>query len=589
MNMNTKWLEPNGIKKRIAVCISVPVDYMQFSHLCEAGTNFIQTLAHKYATDNVESLWLRYQPTAKVLNDCATALRQEGVKVIERFDGSQWERLRGADVVVFFAHRDNELSRLELFDKVVGIDDFTTNIERLFPKEYSGTIDLHSCYSEDIVERLKDYFVHRHILMGTCAPVSAALLAILLPEIVKYMRIRKVGYIEAFDFIYKKAIESKRHQETSRGDSDLPTLGRKANCSTVAAPTEAERGNSFSIQVSLHAERDEKTVVQMARQRDGQSVKRDQTKLSFKLRKNDKVQIRLQIMNNQDGCFAIIGSSTPSDHTHETIYNGSINTVFFNVNIDRKCQQNSCLCRVLLYSNQQDLGEMQFTVRITDGTHTAQIIDESGFQVKTRDDYNKAARQKLQDELEKLRQKLLQEIDAGNDINKHSKLLKIIDKCLYLIDEYKIDKIANSVFISSTNDLNKERQAVKEGLNAARKTPIMSEYWNAEDITPIDVCCREVLKSDYFICIVGERYGYVEPSICLSMTKIEYLVANCSNMARFIFIHKDLLEKIDRMDENMSEQYAFIKEIKQEKFINIYSDEQSLKSGTELAILQYER
>ena len=588
--MITSWPKPGIAKQRTVVCISTPDNLVQFTHLYEIRTDFINTLQQQYATTSAESLWLRYQPTANVLHDCATTLRQQGVTVIEQFDGSQWFRLRGADVVVFIGHRDNELSKIELYDKSIDVDEFADNFTNLFPKEYNGTIDLHSCYSEDIVNRLKNYFTHRHLLLGTNAPVSVALLAILLPEILRYMRIRNTSYIEAFNAIYQKAIESKQRQERSKHVSGQPTLGRKANCSTVAAPTEAVRGNSFKIQVSLHAERDGDTAIQMFRQRDSQTVERDQTKLAFKLKKNDKVQIRFQIMNNQDSDFGILDSESSSDYTRETVYNGSISTVFFNVSVNRDCRQNSCQCRILLYSKQQELGEMQFTVRIVDSATGSQDQPAAPILVKNFDDYKNESRQRLRQELERLKQKTQLDTESNLSNEKNKQLLKIIDKCLYIIDEYQIDKIANSVFISSTNDLGQERQAVKEALNVVHKTPIMSEYWNAEDITPIDVCCREVLKSDYFVCIIGERYGFVEPNIHLSMTKIEYLVAYCCNMARFIFIHKDLLDKIEHLDkDDLSEQFEFIKEIKQDKFINIYSDAESLKSGTALAILQYEQ
>src|ERR1019366_9114939 len=79
------------------------------------------------------------------------------------------------------------------------------------------------------------------------------------------------------------------------------------------------------------------------------------------------------------------------------------------------------------------------------------------------------------------------------------------------------------VFISSTQrDLIAERAAVTESVLRLNCIPIAMELFPASDKSPWHYIQRVIEESDYYIVIVGGRYGSIEPSTGLSYTELEY-------------------------------------------------------------------
>ena len=66
------------------------------------------------------------------------------------------------------------------------------------------------------------------------------------------------------------------------------------------------------------------------------------------------------------------------------------------------------------------------------------------------------------------------------------------------------------IFVSSTvKDLPYEREAAKRAIESIPAIPIMSDYtMNAVDKPSIQACIDEVKKSDFYILIIGGRYGW---------------------------------------------------------------------------------
>ena len=68
------------------------------------------------------------------------------------------------------------------------------------------------------------------------------------------------------------------------------------------------------------------------------------------------------------------------------------------------------------------------------------------------------------------------------------------------------------VFISSTyQDLIEERQKVIEALLGKNCFPVGMEYFSATNDAQFTVIKKLIDRCDYFILIIGGRYGSIEP------------------------------------------------------------------------------
>lgn len=92
------------------------------------------------------------------------------------------------------------------------------------------------------------------------------------------------------------------------------------------------------------------------------------------------------------------------------------------------------------------------------------------------------------------------------------------------------------IFVSSTvKDLPNEREAAKRAIKKIPATPIMSEYtMNAVDKPSVQACVDEVKKSDFYILILGGRYGW-ELENGISLTELEYDTAFKEGIPIFVF------------------------------------------------------
>ena len=97
------------------------------------------------------------------------------------------------------------------------------------------------------------------------------------------------------------------------------------------------------------------------------------------------------------------------------------------------------------------------------------------------------------------------------------------------------------VFISSTyEDLKEERQKVIEALLGKNCIPVGMEYFSAADDDQFTVIKKLISKCDYYIVIVGGRYGSIEPNSQKSYTQLEYEYAQEIGVPTAAFIRKDI-------------------------------------------------
>ena len=97
------------------------------------------------------------------------------------------------------------------------------------------------------------------------------------------------------------------------------------------------------------------------------------------------------------------------------------------------------------------------------------------------------------------------------------------------------------VFVSSTyEDLLEERRAVMEVLIQMNCFPIGMEYFNASDESQWNVIKNLIEECDYYVLIVGGRYGTIDEASGKSYTQIEYEYAVSVGVPIIAFLHKDI-------------------------------------------------
>ncbi|WP_010424308.1 DUF4062 domain-containing protein [Anaerophaga thermohalophila] len=93
-----------------------------------------------------------------------------------------------------------------------------------------------------------------------------------------------------------------------------------------------------------------------------------------------------------------------------------------------------------------------------------------------------------------------------------------------------------NIFVSSTvKDLPNEREAAKRAIEKIPAIPVMSEYtMNAVDKPSVQACVDEVKKADFYVLILGARYGW-ELENGISITELEYDTAFKEGKPIFVF------------------------------------------------------
>ena len=110
------------------------------------------------------------------------------------------------------------------------------------------------------------------------------------------------------------------------------------------------------------------------------------------------------------------------------------------------------------------------------------------------------------------------------------------------------------IFLSSTfTDLREERQAVSRAILDLGHIPAGMEMFPAADVEQLDYIKKVIDECDYYLLIVGARYGSLDP-LGVSFTEREYDYAVETRKTVLGFIHADVNEvawgKTDKTAEN---------------------------------------
>ncbi|HFT1166198.1 TPA: DUF4062 domain-containing protein, partial [Klebsiella pneumoniae] len=114
------------------------------------------------------------------------------------------------------------------------------------------------------------------------------------------------------------------------------------------------------------------------------------------------------------------------------------------------------------------------------------------------------------------------------------------------------------VFLSSTySDLAEERESIIKAILEMYHIPIGMEMFSAEDEDQWEIIRRTIEVSDYYILVLGLRYGS-KTSAGISFTQKEYEYALERKIPILAFVMKDNVPlPIDRRDDDLSEINGF--------------------------------
>lgn len=154
-----------------------------------------------------------------------------------------------------------------------------------------------------------------------------------------------------------------------------------------------------------------------------------------------------------------------------------------------------------------------------------------------------------------------------------------------------MEKIKYQVFISSTyTDLSNERRRILDVLLMADCIPAGMESFVATDDEQFNVIKKVIDLCDYYILILGKRYGSVNQTTGLSYTEMEYNYAIDKGIPVLVFAIDDSVQlEGDKVESNpiyIGKLAEFKSRAMRNRLANIWTDTSDLMGKVAIAIMQ---
>ena len=570
------FLKRKKLPKKLLVLSALPFDEASFFTAYHSHTSdFVDSLKKLYKVTDVDSLWSIYQPYAKQIDRTFNLIRKYGGLVVENFSLTDLEEISKYDIVIIIAHHSDVSDEMEIGNKMIRTRAF---VERI---PYGGNVvlDITSCYSSHLIPWIKAKMPESKII-GINSPTSLKTRLDVITYMILMMAERGIdNYIQVF----KSAWNNVGISNANIVDNDIK-LGSVFQ-STLYAPTEACKGEDFIISVFLHKTNDCDEIEICARNIDFDLSKRNQLYLKTKLNKGDLIEFQVYFNENQYSGIEV------DEYKKEIYWDNIIESVEFIFTVDKDFAKKFFIGKIKLAVNKEPIGDMVCKINIVDDftqyrvNPCCPISFEPYEKSKDMEEQRSQIINILQEKIKKLKTEA--HIDASSDI-------EMCQKCLDLIQAKPKEKKHSPlrVFVSSTSDMYLFRNVLKEQIESCEMYADMYEKWGQGNDYPRDVCCSHVLQSDIFVCILGAKYGFIEPLWNKSMTEIEYRVASNAGIPMLVYIINDYKQKMQKLEgdelENSKRQEALIEELKNKRLVCLFENELGLQlqSNTELITLK---
>jgi len=149
------------------------------------------------------------------------------------------------------------------------------------------------------------------------------------------------------------------------------------------------------------------------------------------------------------------------------------------------------------------------------------------------------------------------------------------------------------VFVSSTyEDLADERNEIMQALLELECMPSGMELFPAANETQWNWIKKVIIESDYYIIIIGGRYGSIHPDTGLSYTEMEYRFAVESEIPVIGFLHSDpdqLSAKKSESDPESRKKLAEFRKLVRSRLCKFYTTPEDLGAKVSRSLVQLKK
>lgn len=578
------------LPKKLLIINAIPHSIEKIKEYTVKGSSdFIRSLHSLYCTESVDDLWKKYRKTAGLLEHTLKDASDRGATIIDDATLKDIEMINHFEIIILIAHHSNNSDEIEIQGKLIASKLVVTKMS----SNFNGVIDLTSCYSAFLLPKIKAVAPGSSII-GIDIATSLPFRLLLLDETLKLLcQNNELSYKQALI----KVLERLPNAPDVLAVKEFASvhLGDEALKSTAFAPKEAEKGDEFLVSVFIHKPEECQEVELMARVIDENSYLQNTKTLSIIISEGDRIDFQLSCAGSNAGDFIF------DENKKGLIWDGEMASVEFCVSVSEECRKKAFIGKLQFAVNKEPAGEMLFKTLIVDKASApiSKECTELHFipynHAKEKQDSEDAILSKLEEQHSLLQDELRGCVVGDIKRERLSLDISICEKCIELISasKQKPKQKMLKVFISSTSDLKNYRQVIREQVESCEMFPDMYERWGQGNDYPRDMCCQHVLDSDIFVCLLGAKYGFVEPAWGMSMTEIEFRVALKSGKPILVYILNHYKEEMEKL---LPEQISFVElqnrlidELREKRMVGFFSNEMSLAllSVTELLTLKH--
>ena len=141
------------------------------------------------------------------------------------------------------------------------------------------------------------------------------------------------------------------------------------------------------------------------------------------------------------------------------------------------------------------------------------------------------------------------------------------------------------VFISATfTDLKNERLAAQEAILKTRNLPVGMEQFSASEKSQWDLIVRDIDNSDYYVLIIGKKYGTEILDEGISWTQKEFEYAVKKGIPVLAFIKKEDAKTpktfVETDPDRIEKLNKFIKDVEAHSTVDYWEDKKDIKFKT---------
>lgn len=564
------------LPKKVLLLSALPYDKDSFvKAYYRQDSDFIHSLTKLFGATDIDSIWSQYQLYALKLCKVFNLIEKYGGTVVKSFELDDLTSILKNDIVIVLAHHSDLSDEIEIGTGMVRTKEFVEYV----PKDSEVIMDITSCYSAHLIPWVKARIPNSRIIGINCPTSLDNRLDVISYIIVAMAERGDCNYIE----IFKQAWNRVGVTNSCLKDKDI-MLGSKFQ-STLYAPSEVSKGDDFIVSIFLHKSDKDNEIEIMARSIDVDAAKRNQISLKTQLKKGDLVEFQFQFNERQYDGISV------DEYSKEIFWNDGVESIEFIVSVSEFITRSFFIGKIKMAVNKEMVGDMIFKISLVDNLSAAvsQTCCEVDFS-----SYNKS-KEMLEsgNELIAILENKL--ADLKTECGESSRTeIELCEKCIELIKYKDKQKLHTplKVFVSSTSDMKRYRDILRQQIESCEMYADMYERWGQGNEYPRDVCCRHVLDSDIFVCILGAKYGFIEPLWKKSMTEIEYRVASNAGIPMLVYIidnYKQKMMDISGEEQcSVQRQYDFIEELKNKRMVCLFNSDLSLQlqSNTELITLK---